>query len=205
MEIREGSEGGDTWAEPLNMNGPARWKRQGVIPGEKAATPDTAAKAAFCANTLDHIIPLRYTPCWLLTANKTGAKLSGWPLGTTWFFHLCSSVSFSWPLCSEHSKQAVTTTPSLTQVPRPGVPSSLSSILWHLHIQSSRPIKCYLLSKSSPIFPGGNNSSCLYTMGFSGGSEGKESAYNVGDLGSIPGLGRSPREQNGYPLVFLSG
>ena len=29
---------------------------------------------------------------------------------------------------------------------------------------------------------------------FSGGSDGKESACNVGDLGSIPGLGRSPRE-----------
>ena len=37
-------------------------------------------------------------------------------------------------------------------------------------------------------------------LGFPGGSVGKESAYNVGDLGSIPGLGRSPREGNGYPL-----
>ena len=31
-------------------------------------------------------------------------------------------------------------------------------------------------------------------------SVGKASAYNVGDLGSIPGLGRSPGEGNGYPL-----
>ena len=30
-------------------------------------------------------------------------------------------------------------------------------------------------------------------MGFPGGSDGKESACNEGDLGSIPGLGRSPR------------
>ena len=37
-------------------------------------------------------------------------------------------------------------------------------------------------------------------LGFPGGSVGKESAYNVGDLGSIPGLGRSPREGNSYPL-----
>ena len=37
-------------------------------------------------------------------------------------------------------------------------------------------------------------------QGFAGGSSGKESACNVGDLGSIPGLGRSPREGNGYPL-----
>ena len=37
-------------------------------------------------------------------------------------------------------------------------------------------------------------------MHFSGGSDGKESAYNAGDLGSIPGSGRSPREGNGNPL-----
>ena len=37
-------------------------------------------------------------------------------------------------------------------------------------------------------------------MGFPGGSGSKESACNVGDLGSIPGLGRSPGEGNGYPL-----
>src|SRR5574341_143378 len=37
-------------------------------------------------------------------------------------------------------------------------------------------------------------------MDFPGGSDGKASAYNVGDLGSIPGSGRSPREGNGTPL-----
>ena len=36
--------------------------------------------------------------------------------------------------------------------------------------------------------------------GFPGGSEVKASACNVGDLGSIPGLGRSPGEGNGNPL-----
>ena len=35
---------------------------------------------------------------------------------------------------------------------------------------------------------------------FSGGSDGKASAYNVGDLGLIPGLGRSSGEGNGNPL-----
>ena len=35
-----------------------------------------------------------------------------------------------------------------------------------------------------------------------GGSNGKESACDAGDLGSIPGLGRSPREGNGYPLQY---
>ena len=43
-------------------------------------------------------------------------------------------------------------------------------------------------------------------MGFSGGSDGKESTCHVGDLGSIPGLGRSPGEGNGYPTpVFWPG
>ena len=39
-------------------------------------------------------------------------------------------------------------------------------------------------------------------MGFHGGSDSKESAYNVGDLGSIPGLGRLPGEGNSYPLQY---
>ena len=34
------------------------------------------------------------------------------------------------------------------------------------------------------------------------GSEGKESAYNAGDLGSIPESGRSPGEGNGNPLQY---
>ena len=38
--------------------------------------------------------------------------------------------------------------------------------------------------------------------GLSGGSAGKESACNAGDLGSIPGLGRSPGEGKGYPLQY---
>ena len=40
----------------------------------------------------------------------------------------------------------------------------------------------------------------LGMRGFPGGSAGKESACNVGDLGSIPGLGRSPGEGIAYPL-----
>ena len=38
--------------------------------------------------------------------------------------------------------------------------------------------------------------------GFPGGSDGKESACNAGDLGSIPGLGRSSGEWNDYPLQY---
>ena len=44
--------------------------------------------------------------------------------------------------------------------------------------------------------------------GFPGGSDGKESTWNVGDPGSIPGLGRSPGEGNknwgaGFAFVLL--
>ena len=39
-------------------------------------------------------------------------------------------------------------------------------------------------------------------MGFPSGSEVKASACNAGDLGSIPGLGRSPGEGNGNPLQY---
>ena len=39
-------------------------------------------------------------------------------------------------------------------------------------------------------------------MGFPGGSDGKESACNAGDLGSIPELGRSPGGGRGDPLQY---
>ena len=39
-------------------------------------------------------------------------------------------------------------------------------------------------------------------LGFPCGSAGKESACNVGDLGLVPGLGRSPGEGKGYPLQY---
>jgi len=39
-------------------------------------------------------------------------------------------------------------------------------------------------------------------LDFPCGSAGKESACNVGDLGSVPGLRRSPGEGKGYPLQY---
>ena len=39
-------------------------------------------------------------------------------------------------------------------------------------------------------------------LGFPCGSAGKESACSVGDLGSMPGLGRSSREGDSYPLQY---
>ena len=44
----------------------------------------------------------------------------------------------------------------------------------------------------------------LVFLGFPGGSAGKESSRNVGDLGSILGLGRFPGEGNSYPLQYSS-
>ena len=47
---------------------------------------------------------------------------------------------------------------------------------------------------------------CVYryivSWGLSRGSDGKESACNVPDVGSIPGSGKSPGEGNGYPLQY---
>ena len=37
-------------------------------------------------------------------------------------------------------------------------------------------------------------------MNLPDGSDGKESSWNAGELGSVPGLGSSPGEGNGYPL-----
>ena len=40
----------------------------------------------------------------------------------------------------------------------------------------------------------------IWIIVFPGGSDSKESACSMGDLGSIPGLERSSGEENGYPL-----
>ena len=42
----------------------------------------------------------------------------------------------------------------------------------------------------------------LMNKDFPGGSDGKASVYNAGDLGSIPGSGRFPGEGNGNPLQY---
>ena len=48
----------------------------------------------------------------------------------------------------------------------------------------------------------GRNSMDLTKADFPGGSDGKASVYNAGDLGSSPGLGRSTGEGNGNPLQY---
>ena len=52
-------------------------------------------------------------------------------------------------------------------------------------------------STSLPIFM-----SVSFILGFPGGSDGKESVCNVGDLGLIPVLGRPPGEGNGNPFQY---
>ena len=49
-----------------------------------------------------------------------------------------------------------------------------------------------------------NNCQDLNLSGFPGGSDSKEYACHVGDLGSIPGSGRCPGEGNGNPLQYLA-
>ena len=57
------------------------------------------------------------------------------------------------------------------------------------------------MSKSDCFAADGHLGSCK-KVGFPGGSDGKESTCNVGDLGSTPGLGRSPEGGHGNPLQY---
>ena len=50
--------------------------------------------------------------------------------------------------------------------------------------------------------PGLNSAALAVALGFPGGSEVKVSAWNAGDLGSIPASGRSPGEGKGNPLQY---
>ena len=63
--------------------------------------------------------------------------------------------------------------------------------LWHEHTTAYY----------STIKKEGNPTICN-NMDIAGGSDGKASACNVGDLGSIPGLGRPPGEGNGNPRQY---
>ena len=50
--------------------------------------------------------------------------------------------------------------------------------------------------------PGSRLILLYHSADFPGSSDGKESTCNAGDLGSIPGLGKSPGEGNSYPLQY---
>ena len=70
--------------------------------------------------------------------------------------------------------------------------------LWKISVQVHCPVfnqvVCVFVIELYEFF--------IYFRGFSGSSAGKESACNGGDHGLIPGLGRSPGEERGYPLQY---
>ena len=76
----------------------------------------------------------------------------------------------------------------------PSCPASL------LHLLNVSWVSHIALGKSVVISVGMIKVIRIKKAPLPGGSDGKESACNVGDLGSIPGWGRSPAEENGYPL-----
>ena len=68
----------------------------------------------------------------------------------------------------------------------------------HWQVASCRDTEFYLFClRAFPLNP-----QIKVTWDFPGGSDGKESACNAGDFGSIPGLGRSPGEGHGNPLQY---
>ena len=63
--------------------------------------------------------------------------------------------------------------------------------------------RCTEQHVENPVFNElGLQKGSFHTEDFPGGSDGKASAYNAGDLGSIPGSGRTPGEGNGTPLQY---
>ena len=90
--------------------------------------------------------------------------------------------SAEWPLQADRGIAA-------PQAFRQGQPHVLDQIVFpnnHIQPQEIHPLR---------LFP-------CSLRGFPGGSDSKESACNAGDQDSIPGLGRSPGEGNGYPLQY---
>ena len=82
-----------------------------------------------------------------------------------------------------------------------GLENSVDCIV-HGVAKSQKRLSEFHLLLYLPKVLGGLNGRCIYMLGFPGGSDGKASAYSAGDLGSIPGSGRSSREGNGNPLQY---
>ena len=71
-----------------------------------------------------------------------------------------------------------------------------------VHVSLSILVSSVCMPRSGIAGSYGSSISSFLRNLFPGGSDGKASAYNVGDLGSIPGLGRSPGEGNSNPLQY---
>ena len=71
----------------------------------------------------------------------------------------------------------------------------------HTHILLAVSVPAWLLHVCNSTAPKSCSTSPL-SLGFPGGSDRKESTCSAGDLGSIPGLGRSPGGRHGNPLQY---
>ena len=81
-----------------------------------------------------------------------------------------------------------------------------------MHDNGSMNVACFVIFRIIPNYLNFNKVQEIYRTlfqtnftkcpGFLGGSDSKESACNTRDLGSIPGLGRSPGEGHGNPLQY---
>ena len=100
-------------------------------------------------------------------------KLAGW------FFVFLFFLCFFWPHLVAHG----------TLVLCPGIKPLLLAL-------EAQNLNCWT-TREVPKLP-----AFLQNKGFPDSSAGKKSACNTGDLGSIPGLGRSPGEGKGYPLQY---
>ena len=77
-----------------------------------------------------------------------------------------------------------------------GIQENVSSLKYTAYIWQERHMKdLYQVLKNQYL-------NTKQYLGFPGGSDRKESAWNVGDLGSVPGLERSPGEEHGNPLQY---
>ena len=138
---------------------------------------------------------------WLLNLNL---KVS--PLRLTLCYPM-DYVAHEAPLSMEVSRQGYWSTlpyPSPGDIPNPGIePRSLAleadSLPSELPAYSFLKGVFYLFVKWPIIYL---DSSLVMDSNFPGGSDGRVSAYNAGDLGSIPGLGGSSGEGNGNPLQY---
>ena len=135
---------------------------------------------------------------FLLRRNVCPSPLSifNWVI---WSFHCCIMSSYIfWTFDPYQMYDLQIWSPILRDV------FSLSFVLW-----SKKFLFCFLnFGDCNTYFSliayvsGLSNRPYLISMGFPGGSTGKEPACNEGDLGLIPGLGRSPGEGNGYSLQY---
>ena len=83
-----------------------------------------------------------------------------------------------------------------------GCPEPLNTLVFDDFSTQLNGSQTSLLQPSLKLGSSNQMHLCQTSLGVPGGSNGKESSCNARDPGSIPGLGRSPREGNGYPLQY---